>query len=79
MLDLANRENRILVTFDKDFGELMLREKAKVKGLILIRFTPKSHQQIARRIWQILTLWIPVENSLLFVREYTFRLIRLKY
>ena len=55
MLDLANREDRILVTFDKDFGELIVREKIKVKGLILLRFTPKSPQQIARRIWQVLT------------------------
>ena len=47
VLDPANREDRILVTFDKDFGELMLREKAKVKGLILLRFHAKSPLQIA--------------------------------
>jgi len=79
VLDLANREDRILVTFDKDFGELIVREKARVKGLILLRFTPKSPRQIARRIWQILTSEIPLENSLLIVKEYTVRLIRLKY
>jgi len=79
VLDLANREDRILVTFDKDFGELIVREKARVKGLILLRFTPKSPRQIARRIWQILTYEIPLENSLLIVKEYTVRLIRLKY
>jgi predicted nuclease of predicted toxin-antitoxin system len=32
---LANRENRAILTFDKDFGEVVIREKAKVKGLIL--------------------------------------------
>ena len=53
VLNLANREDRILVTFDKDFGEMIVREK--VKGLILLRFAPKSPQQIARRIWQVLT------------------------
>ena len=52
VLDLANREDRILMTFDKDFGELIVREKIKVKGLILLRFTPKSPKQIARKIWQ---------------------------
>ena len=38
VLDLANREGRIIVTFDKDFGELVVRERARVKGLILLRF-----------------------------------------
>lgn len=76
---LANREDRILVTFDKDFGELIVREKMKVKGLILLRFTLKSPKQIARRIWQVLTSQIPVENILLVVKERTVRLLRLKY
>ena len=76
---LANREDRILVTFDKDFSELIVREKMKVKGLILLRFTPKSPKQIARRIWQVLTSQFPVENSLLVVKERTVRLLRLKY
>ena len=40
------------MTFDKNFGELIVREKIKVKGLILLRFTPKSPKQIARKIWQ---------------------------
>jgi len=79
VLDLANRENRILITFDKDFGELVVREKVRVKGLILLRFRPKSPQQIARRIWQILTLQIPVENSLLVVKEHTVRAVELKF
>jgi predicted nuclease of predicted toxin-antitoxin system len=47
VLDLANREDRVLVTFDKDFGELVVRERANVKGLILLRFTPKSSENVA--------------------------------
>lgn len=77
VLDLANREERVLVTFDKDFGELVIRENVKVKGLILLRFAPKSPQLIARRIWQILTSHIPIENNLLVVREHTIRVIGL--
>lgn len=30
VLDLANREDRVLVTFDKDFSELVVREKARL-------------------------------------------------
>ena len=35
MLDLANGKERIVVTFDKDFGELIFREKLKARGLII--------------------------------------------
>jgi predicted nuclease of predicted toxin-antitoxin system len=31
VLDLAGREGRIIATFDKDFGELVVRERARVK------------------------------------------------
>ena len=30
VLNIADRENRILVTFDKDFGELVVKEKIRV-------------------------------------------------
>jgi len=63
----------------KDFGEMIVGEKVKVKGLILLRFAPKSPQRIAKRIWQVPTSQIPVENSLLIVKERTVRLLRLKY
>jgi predicted nuclease of predicted toxin-antitoxin system len=50
VLDLVNRENRILINFDKYFGELVVKEKVRIKGLILLRFAPKSPQEIAMRI-----------------------------
>jgi predicted nuclease of predicted toxin-antitoxin system len=37
ILDLANRENRILITKDKDFGELVYRMKKLHAGIILVR------------------------------------------
>ncbi len=37
LLDLANREQRILVTNDKDFGELTFLQKKLSVGIILIR------------------------------------------
>jgi hypothetical protein len=51
----------------------------KIKGLILLRFVPKSPQQIAEKVWRVLTSGIPVENNLLIVREHTVRLVELKY
>ena len=79
VLDLANRENRIVVTFDKGFGELVVKEKMKVRGLILLRFTPKSPQQVVSRIWQLLTSQIPIENNFVVVRDFTVRVVKLKY
>ena len=42
ILEMAYREGRIVVTFDKDFGELAFRSKRPTKGLILLRFVPRS-------------------------------------
>jgi predicted nuclease of predicted toxin-antitoxin system len=45
----AQQENRIVVTFDKDFGELAFRSKLPSQsGVILFRITPKSSQYIAQ-------------------------------
>ncbi|MFN4256078.1 MAG: DUF5615 family PIN-like protein [Saprospiraceae bacterium] len=37
ILELSNRENRILITRDKDFGELIYRMKRIHAGIILVR------------------------------------------
>jgi len=37
VLDLANREGAVLLTADKDFGELVFRQERMTKGIILIR------------------------------------------
>jgi predicted nuclease of predicted toxin-antitoxin system len=39
-LALANREHRILLTEDKDFGEMVIRWRRPVPGLVLIRIDP---------------------------------------
>jgi predicted nuclease of predicted toxin-antitoxin system len=43
VLALAHQENRLLVTFDKDFGELAFRKRLPASsGIILFRLTPRS-------------------------------------
>jgi predicted nuclease of predicted toxin-antitoxin system len=45
----AQEENRIVITFDKDFGELAFRSKLPAQsGVILFRITPISSQYIAQ-------------------------------
>ena len=46
VLETVNKQNRVLITFDSDFGELIFRQKLKVRGVILLKFTPKSTQQV---------------------------------
>ncbi|VVB94115.1 Uncharacterised protein [uncultured archaeon] len=49
VLDLANREELLLLTADKDFGELVFRQRKITCGVVLIRLaglTPERKAQI---------------------------------
>jgi predicted nuclease of predicted toxin-antitoxin system len=49
VLARAQQEGRILVTFDKDFGELAFRSKLPATGgVILFRITASSSRRIAQ-------------------------------
>lgn len=51
VLKRAVSEKRILLTFDKDFGELAFRAKLPAtSGIILFRFTIRSPQFVVKRI-----------------------------
>jgi predicted nuclease of predicted toxin-antitoxin system len=78
VLNLANENGRIVITFDKDFGQLIFKEKRKTKGLILLRFAPKTPQQIAKRIQQVLTISINMENSVITVKKDSIRVTPVK-
>ncbi|NUQ85483.1 MAG: DUF5615 family PIN-like protein [Anaerolineales bacterium] len=55
VLQRAHEENRIVVTFDKDFGELAFRSNLPAQSeVILFRITPKSPQYIAQAAVQAL-------------------------
>lgn len=42
VLDIANKENRIIVTNDKDFGESIFKNHLPCKGVILLRMDDNS-------------------------------------
>ena len=49
VLDLANQENAMLLTADKDFGELVFRDCRYAFGIILLRLSglpPKAKSKI---------------------------------
>jgi predicted nuclease of predicted toxin-antitoxin system len=54
LLELANREKRILVTNDKDFGELTFRQKRVSTGIILFRVKGESAKDKVRLLQKLL-------------------------
>jgi predicted nuclease of predicted toxin-antitoxin system len=61
VLARAVAETRILITFDKDFGDLAFRAKAPVAtGVVLFRVSPRSPSyvaQFAARVLESRTDW----------------------
>ena len=48
VIQLALEQERILVTFDKDFGELVFRERYQVRGIVLFRILAPSANHVAQ-------------------------------
>lgn len=66
ILDLASRNKWIIITFDKDFGEMVYNQNyGKPFGIILLRVTPKSPDYIL----QILK-WLLMETGILFEENF---------
>jgi|SRR3989344_1653588 len=42
ILEISNKENRILITLDKDFGELVFKEELIHSGVIFLRLRNES-------------------------------------
>lgn len=48
--DCARRDGRLLLTDDKDFGELVIRQRLSVPGLVLMRIGSDDYRQAWRRL-----------------------------
>jgi len=46
IMEYARKENRIIITFDKDFIELALNQNIESTGIILLRIPPKSEDYV---------------------------------
>jgi predicted nuclease of predicted toxin-antitoxin system len=55
VLNLANQENAILLTVDKDFGELVFRLKRITTGVVLIRLSGLSTTRKAEIVSQVIS------------------------
>jgi predicted nuclease of predicted toxin-antitoxin system len=53
VIEQASREQRILLTEDKDFGRLVFASHADSAGVILIRFPGNARQTLAQAIRRV--------------------------
>lgn len=54
-MEMAHRDNRILLTEDKDFGWLAFAAHAQNPGVVLIRFPASSRNSLAAAVSQLVT------------------------
>jgi predicted nuclease of predicted toxin-antitoxin system len=50
ILSVAYKENRILITNDKDFGELIYRLQLPHQGIILFRLSKETYQSKEKKL-----------------------------
>lgn len=71
----AQAEGRLLITFDKDFGELVFRRgKLASRGVVLLRIRKPSADFLARRVPLILESTAEWEGHFAVVDEFSIRL-----
>ncbi len=57
VLRIAKDENRIILTFDRDYGKLIFEEKELASvGIVYFRFTPKYPEECAEVLLKILEI-----------------------
>ncbi len=78
VLKVALDEKRILLTFDKDFGEKIFKDRRECYGIILIRIKPKSTEYIAERIRNVLNNIKEIKKKFIVIEEDRVRVRNLK-
>jgi predicted nuclease of predicted toxin-antitoxin system len=61
LLAIAREQERILITDDKDFGELVYHRQLVTHGIVLLRLKNPS---VAARLRHLETIWATVESQL---------------
>lgn len=78
VLKRAYGENRVLITNDKDFGELVFKQKIKSKGVILLRLDDERTTIKKEYIGKLLDNFLnKIENRFVVVTEDSIRIRKL--
>lgn len=75
VLDIANRENAVILTSDKDFGELVFRKRLINKGVVLVRLHGISADEKKSIIREFVNNYIDkIENSFSVISKNNIRI-----
>lgn len=71
VLELAHLESRVILTFDRDYGELIYKYKMpKPEGVLYLRFVPLTPEEPAEYILRLLANeMIALENKFTVARR----------
>ena len=69
ILEIANDQNRILITLDKDFGELVFKEKLIHSGVLFLRLRDESVENKKRVLLQELKSHKDHQGNFIVIRE----------
>ena len=77
ILKLAYKENRVVITHDKDFANLLSYSQIKHKGVILLRFSNQSPKNVVNSFTSILEQIkeSKIKDSLMILSEDYVRII----
>lgn len=80
VIALAAQEQRVLITNDKDFGNLAVRQGYPVSGVVLLRLPQSTAEQKAARVLQVLqTLGERLSGHFTVITEWGARTRRLSH
>lgn len=78
VLKKAFAEKRILITEDKDFGELIYRFKKPAYGVVLLRFKVREHHLKLSRLKQLIDEYgFKLKGNFVVIDPEKFRLLQL--
>lgn len=69
VLDLSVSKDSILITSDKDFGELIFKEKEPSTGVIFLRLEDESSENKIKAIKKVLLKHKNIKNKFATVKE----------
>ena len=73
VLGLANAEERILLTFDQDFGELAFRRRLPSRGIVLLKFEPSSVDEVTSYLTNLLRGGVELSNKFTVIEKHRIR------
>lgn len=79
VLFLAKEEKRTLITFDKDFSEMIFRRKEQSHGVIFLRIHPQNPDYIYSVLKKVLSKKILFGKSFCVVEHRRMRVLPLPY